>query len=230
MKHFAIITGLGIFLGLLLTGWQLVTDTPVVGFLSLESKTENNGQVWNRIRFLQQDGKDIWLMKQKHETADDNLAIVVDPKQNTARFYQLQPGPLVWNGPQEAIPLQARCYACHSNGPRAIRPDYKNAPLPWSDQLVVEAWNLRVKLYGQLQSLEGFNTESGVRFQSGLSYLEKPLNLPTCLKCHSENGIRAPLKKEHLLTSAFLVKNKMMPPFPFELSEEEMALLLKESL
>ena len=55
------------------------------------------------------------------------------------------------------------------------------------------------------------------------------LNLESCSKCHYQGGPRAPITKANATTAKFLVKNKMMPPWPYEISKREKA-HLKEFL
>ncbi len=175
--------------------------------------------------------KDTWIMQQSHEGLHknfsnwDRLAIVVDKTKEPyqARFYQLPPGELKLNNLSESIPYKVRCYACHSNGPRAIRADFNSKQLNVSlkNKIQLQLWNIRIKTYGNIKSIGGKEFSEGVPFQSKMGLLSMNLNLKSCNPCHSVKGIRAPLKLEHLGTAEFLVKNKMMPPFPFQISDKD---------
>lgn len=220
MNWLTSLAGLGFLLGLVF----FFAHRPVT-FQSLESVTESGAPVFNQVQFLPGTTKDIWIMRQSHSGPDtkknswDRLAIVVDKNSHNAKFYQLKSGELAADLDQ-AVPLKARCYACHSNGPRAVRP---TSGLGLADWLTVAVMNLRIKSYGRLQSEAGVDLAGGVHFKSPLGLLQSPLNLSSCTKCHSETGIRAALTFEHLGTIKFLTQKGQMPPFPFQLSEAERA-------
>lgn len=226
------ILGPGILLGLFLLV-LLFIYSPQITFQSLESTTETGAPVFNKVQWLAGWQEDVWLMAQSQHgfSTDanmwDRLAIVVNKKTSVAKFYQLSPGPLKWNGPAEAQPLKARCYACHTNGPRAIRPDYSSLtvkPNPWQ-RLAINIWNLRIKTYGRLQSTEGHPFLEGVSFRSSMPILKLGLNLISCQKCHSSSGIRNPLTLEQIGTASFLVTNGLMPPLPFSANPDDVTTL-----
>ncbi len=153
-----------------------------------------------------------------------------------ARFYQLVPGSDIISDENEihqaSIPLKARCFACHSNGPRAIRMNTDSAEVPISiaNRFKVALLNLRIKTYGPVTSVEGLHHEDGVPFSSHLKVFSQPLQLKSCVKCHAPNGLRNPLTLEQLGTAAYLVKQGFMPPFPFAISEQDKkTLVLKEN-
>lgn len=185
-------------------------------FESLESKTFDEGPVFNKVQFIPGWDKDVWLMNQApnglHGTWDQ-LEIVVDktkiPKE--AKFYQ------------RGAPYKARCFACHANGPRAIRynADSTEAVPNLIEKLRVAIWNLRIKSYGPVDSIAGQPIEEGHSFKSPVPVFAQPLRLPTCQMCHSADGIRNELKLEQIGTAHFLVKNGLMPPFPFKATAEE---------
>lgn len=208
-----------------------------ISFESLESKTSHQEPVFNQIRFMPGLKKDIWIMRQSdhgfhsEKSEWDRLAIVVDKTTTPTRaaFFQLKPGTLEWDVTvSDTQPFRARCFACHSNGPRAIRPnaDSISAPLGVLDRVLIEMWNFRIKSYGRVASVAGSPTSKDSPFKGHGVFLQSPLPLQSCQKCHSENGIRGRLTMEQLSTAAFLVKNKAMPPFPFSISEKEKNLLL----
>lgn len=208
----------------LLIGVWAFGPAPVL-FRSLESVTETGGPVYNEVSFFPGWNQDIWLMGQSHmgvslETQKwDRLMIQVDKTTKTARFFQLENG--------KPAPLKARCFACHSSGPRAVRSDVSagEAEVTWADRIKIAAWNLRIKSYGALKSEAGFETSEGAPFKSHLKALSRPLALESCTRCHREGGLRAPLKLEQAATARFLVRNQMMPPFPFRISPEDQSRL-----
>jgi hypothetical protein len=207
---------------------------PIV-FRSLESATEVGDPVFNRIKFIPGWEQDIWLMQQSHAGLGpefkswDRLAIVVDKSQKPyqAKFYQFAPGELRLGSHSEAAPFKARCFACHSNGPRAIRPNpiATEAHVSWLDRAKVGLWNLRVKTYGKVDSHPGQEIGSGAPFRSSYPILDQALKLKSCTLCHSESGIRKPLRLEHIGTANFLVQKGFMPPFPFKAHPEDVELL-----
>ena len=120
-----------------LSFWLQGLDTLLIE--SLESKTKTGGDIYNKIKFIQKEKLDIWMMKQSHQGLSneedwDRLAIVVDKsiKPHKARFYQLESGPLMWTGKAKEIPYKVACFLCHSNGPRAIRPSLESSVVPLS--------------------------------------------------------------------------------------------------
>lgn len=221
------LTGLGILLGLF-----FVSALNAVTFESLESITETGAPVFNKIKFLPGWNKDIWIMKQSHHGFHldplkwDRLAIVVDKTKSpkVARFYQLSPSEeMEFKDKNEVQPFKARCFACHSNGPRAIRMKINSAVVRPNllDRATVALWNLRIKTYGPVDSFEGRHFYEGAPFRSPLPIAAQPLNLKSCTHCHRQNGIRNPLVFEQIGTAHFLVKNGFMPPFPFSLSVKD---------
>ena len=231
MKKMAISAGLGIFLGLF---FLFNSSTPVF-FESLESKTDAGNAVFNRIGFLPSWRKDIWLMQQTHQGfsksfgAWDRLAIVVDKtkKPYVASFFQLSSGNLEFE--THPIPFKARCFACHANGPRAIRwnTNSKFVVPTLLGKMQTAVWNLRIKAYGHVLSSAGSEFSEGVPFQSKHPVFSRPLGLKTCEKCHSGGGIRNELLLEQVGTARFLVRNGFMPPFPFHTTQEEKDILEK---
>lgn len=230
MKKIFVTLGLGIILGLFI----ILNSSNSVVFESLESKTENGNPVFNRVRFIAEAGKDIWLMQQTHQGFHkefgnwDKLAIVVDKtlQPHTATFYQLPAGEKL-NFEATPIPLKARCFACHSNGPRAIRYDGDSKivkPNVWG-KIQVAVWNLRIKSYGRVNSMPAAQFVEGSPFKAKLSVFSEPLVIKTCQRCHSKDSIRNELTVEHLGTARFLVKNGFMPPFPFRMTDEELRVL-----
>ena len=196
-------------------------------FQSLESETETGAPVFNEIAFFRQGNQDIWMMKQSQHGLNldhslwDRLAIVVDrdSEPKTAKFYQLAPGELNDLDLSKAVPLKARCFACHSSGPRAIR---ENSNLGFTSQLQLSIWNTQIRLYGAIQSSAQEFPDQGIPFRSRMNVMKKPLGLTSCKKCHWSQGVRSPLTMEQLGTSYFLMKNHLMPPFPFSANSGEL--------
>jgi hypothetical protein len=161
----------------------------------------------------------------------DRLAIVVDKttKPYQAQFYQFVPGELKLASRTELVDFRARCYACHANGPRAIRPnpDSTTDSVGLIQKAQIALMNLRIKTYGTMDGKASEEYSTSVKFASQHSINKEPLGLPSCMGCHSSTGIRSELKEEHIQTAQFLVEKGLMPPRFHSVSEEEKALLLK---
>lgn len=226
-KFIYIATSLVFMAGLLITGLYLVaSDKQSVTIESFESKTIQDKEVYNQIKYFSFEGKDVWMMRQSHQGIRyeknkwDRLAIIVDKKNKIAEFMQLPPGELVWSDelPQKRIENRVACYLCHSNGPRVIRPtDSAEASLSWNEKVKIFFWNLKIKSYGQMQS----QGKEPFRHQGKIE--NDKLQVKTCLICHSEGHFysRGYLTRQNSTTISFMVKNKIMPPIGFSLSAEE---------
>lgn len=228
-KYIYIVTSSIIATGLLITGLYLViSDEQEVLIESFESKTIADQPVYNQIKYFSFKDKDVWMMKQSHHGFEyeknkwDRLAIVVSKGQQgkTAEFMQLPPGDLVWSDdlPKHRIENRVACYMCHSNGPRAIRPaDSTEAQLNWNEKVKIFFWNLKIKSYGQMSS-EG---QAPFRYQGKLE--NDKLIVKVCLYCHSEGHFysRGFLKRQNAAAIQFMLKNKIMPPLGFSISEKE---------
>ena len=227
--------GIGSTLCLLLIIFGTLRLNRFVAFQSLESVTEKGAPVFNEIALFPGFEKDTWMMRQSHHGYDDEkrnwdrLAIVVDKTKTPyfAKFYQFPPGELNPQNLPKPIPFKARCIACHVGGPRAIRPDThaRTPSLKLLDQLLILAWNLRIKSYGRVINGPGMEFTTGSQFKSKLKILSQPLGLHSCTKCHSDHGIRGALKLAHLGTARYMLKNGIMPPFPFQALPGEIDLL-----
>ena len=210
------------------------SKNPII-FQSLESKTVWGGLVFNRVKFIPGWNQDIWLMQQSHLGLGvgfekwDRLAIIMDKSQKPyqAKFYQFAPGNFRLPDGSEAAPFKARCFACHANGPRAIRPNPTSikAHITWMDRAKIGLWNLRIKTYGKIDSIAGQEVMTGEPFRSRYPILGQSLKLKSCTACHSETGIRKTLKLEHVGTAHFLVQQGFMPPFPFKANSDDIELL-----
>ncbi|WP_413944489.1 hypothetical protein [Bdellovibrio sp. HCB-162] len=226
--------------GLLTAGGLIATvnDTKPVVIESEESKTKDLTSVFNEIRWIPGKDQDVWMMNQshfgRHPGADkwERLAIVIDKTQKpmVARYYQLEPGALVWEKdlPQKRVEYRASCFICHNNGPRALRPlsESAEASLKWPDRLKIQLWNLRIKTYGRIRySPEHDQEDSSLRVPFGYHTKEDrdELKVKTCIYCHNESGFlaRGFLQRQQTGTIASLVQRGEMPPPGFSLSEKE---------
>ena len=183
-----------------------------VTFPSEESRTADDKVVFNKVSWSYKDGSDIWDMKQSHggphlnESEWDELRIIV--KDKTVLFQQFKNG--------EEIEFKVSCFQCHSNGPRAIRPLKASV----KDRLTIAVMNLRVKTYGKLQVVDRDNRKIPFALKGKVS--EEKLHLPTCVKCHNDEGFfsRGYLTRQNGLAIDFMVKNNYMPPLG-SLSQDE---------
>lgn len=215
-------------------GWVWWDTTPIF-FESLESKTQDQKPIFNKVQFHPGFDKDIWLMEQSHHGVAihqklwDKIAIVVDKanKPYTAKFYQLESGtePISMN--LKPVPLKASCYMCHPSGPRALRPnlDSHSVKLSFLERLKVQLWNLRIKTYGPMK-LEADDPLG--KFRMAESEANQDIQLKGCVACHSGKGwlARNVLTLQNRFTIKYMVENKFMPPVGFILSEEEEAEIL----
>lgn len=203
---------------------------------SRESKTVNGDPVFNKIKWFSFKDKDVWMMNQSHHgsTANkdswDRLAIVVDktlsPK--TARFYQLEPGPLEWKDDLEERSFKVSCFICHNNGPRAIRPNPESSltSLGVKDRLRISYWNLRIKLYGRVVAHATHDERDHFQkppFRFRGSYANEPLQIAACTTCHKESGFmaRGLLRRQQAPTIRFMLESGQMPPLGFPLTAQE---------
>ncbi len=199
---------------------------------SLESKTISAGPIYNTIQFFPGLEKDIWMMNQSHhgsaasEEKWERLAIVIDSKKQ-ARFLQLPPGKLEWTEEllTQGTENRVTCFLCHSNGPRAIRPDPK-FKIGWIDQLKIKVWNLRIKTYRRIQESSAHavqDTNLKIPFRHRTPIDNEVLQVDSCTKCHSEKGLvqRGPLTRQNSIAIRFMVENKLMPPPGFELTKRD---------
>ena len=204
--------------------------TPVV-FESIESRTSDFKAVFNKVSLYSSKNRDVWVMQQSHQGPHldyskwDRLAIVVDKTKSpkSAEFYQLEPGEMTFE-PQKKLSLKVSCYLCHSNGPRAIRPELNSeVALTLKNRVKLSLWNLKIKTYGRVVADESTNNNSQTPLRLKGAFDNEPLTAKTCVMCHSENGLiaRGPLRRQNFMSIAFLVENGLMPPPGFNLSEQE---------
>lgn len=183
-------------------------------FQSRESRNLEGGPVYNRVQLERQGDLDLWTMQQSHHGPSlpgekwDRLAIVVNRKSGTARFYQLKPGS---QGLKEEISFKVACYLCHANGPRAIRPDASSVAITWGERLRILAWNFRIKTYGRILPDPVHKPGSGFKMDG--AFYNELLKVKTCTFCHNESSWgRGTLARQHFLPIRFLTKEGEMPP------------------
>jgi hypothetical protein len=196
-------------------------------FRSAESLTLNGDPVFNEIKFIEQDNKDIWMMRQSHQGLGfpieewDRLAIVVNRSDKTVKYYQLKPGKLTWSENEAEVPLKVSCFMCHSNGPRLIRPyrDWQLSPLQKAQVL---AMNLRIKTYGPLTTVDHPRPgATPLRLQGKME--NSQLKLALCQECHNRDSLfgRGELTRQNAVTISYLVENEHMPPIGSLSSQEK---------
>lgn len=207
-----------------------VVQQPLL-FISWESKTIDDQEVYNRIKFIPGWNTDTWIMQQSHQGLElpphnwDRLAIVVDKSKSPhqAHFYQFEAGELKLGTHAEQSAYRAPCASCHVSGPRAIRP-LEISGLQWLKTTIL---NFRIKTYVQVESLAGQPEQAHAPFRRVASALKTKLALKSCSACHGENTIRNALTLDHMTTVQFLIKNKQMPPWPLSLALEDEEYLKK---
>ncbi|MCB0394572.1 MAG: hypothetical protein KDD25_08430 [Bdellovibrionales bacterium] len=212
------------FAGLTFFAWL---DHSPIFFESLESKTVKGDPVFNRIQLQTDNGKDVWLMEQSHigpnpQNLDwDKIAIVVKENRNggAAEFLQLMPGDEPISLGLKSIGLKASCFMCHSNGPRAIRPNYNSNAVRVSvwNKIRITIWNLKIKSYGPMRSHAIDSSRKPFRYEH--SGANQVLTVTSCTKCHNSQSRfgRGELTKQNFQSIRFMVENNFMPPLGFSL-------------
>lgn len=214
---------------LLLSGAFLFSvSEEAITFESIESKTIDDGAVFNQVSFETHGDEDIWKMKQSHGGPHlelknwDELRIRVNKKKRPFQvsYHQLKDG--------KEIEYKVSCYFCHSNGPRIIRPELKSkeAPLALKQRVQIELWNLRMKTYGKVEIKKESYFMAGKERITPLKYFGKndveALKLPSCTICHQDTFWgRGFLTRQQALPIVHLVKTGNMPPWPFKISPED---------
>jgi len=201
-------------------------DSDPILFQSRESKTEADGPVFNRVSYRPGWSSDVWVMQQGHNGNDDafanwdRIAIVVEhDAAKSAVFYQLTPGDLFFE--EEAVSLKrVACFSCHSNGPRAIRPDFTAAPVTAWDRMRVILWNIRIKSYGPLKSQKQ-DHDPAFRIQAKVA--NDKLQVGACTQCHNSSEVfgRGDLTRQNFPMINFMLKEDLMPPHGFKISQKE---------
>lgn len=230
MKKYITSVAISIFaVGLSVSGLLLLSDDEIL-IQSLESRTLEDSAVYNKIKLIRQEGREIWMMNQSHSgltTAKwERLAIVIEGSK--ASFYQLGAGKLVWDESllQNQTAYRVSCFMCHSNGPRAIRPDYDGQNTSLANKVKIFFWNLKIKSYGRIienEKQKKLDATLKVPFRHRSALDNERLQVKTCQKCHNESSFfgRGQLARQNALTIEFMVKNSLMPPVGFHLSKGE---------
>jgi hypothetical protein len=181
----------------------LLSGSGSLRFHSLESKSIHGNPVINEISFEHKNGKDIWSMKQTHDSEEpDELAIIVDLNSKKTTFHQRKNN-------KEVAP-RVNCFYCHANGPRAIRPIEATA------KLRAIPFNLRIKSYGKLEDGRPINPNHTLQVKS-------------CIGCHNPEGMfaRGHLTREQFMTIGFMVREGHMPPLGHPISDEDRLIIEK---
>ncbi len=225
-KHKRALALLLVFLFFSLVFLAAFFDSTPVLFQSRESKTAEGIAVFNQISYKPGWDSDVWVMRQSHTGNDsdftnwDRIAIVVDhePKKS-AEFFQLVPGELEFS--QEAqIEKRAACFTCHSNGPRAIRPDFAAKDISGWDKLRLFLWNMRIKSYGPVSS-EKQKDDPSFRWQVNIA--NDVLDVKVCVRCHNDKHMfgRGQLTRQNFPVIDFMLREGLMPPKGFALNARD---------
>lgn len=208
-------------------------------FESRESKNFSLEPVFNEVRWIRSEVRDVWMMNQSHSGAHsqssnwERLAIVIDKTRTpmVAQFYQIEPGPLEWEDGLrlKKVEFRANCFICHNNGPRAIRPNMESSltPVDWIGRLKINWWNWRIKSYGRIVYDPAHDQEDPGRvvpFRYRSPQDDTELKVKACTRCHSVQK-RGALLRQQSQTIQFLVEQGEMPPSGSMLSSREKTLL-----
>lgn len=206
----------------------LFFDSSAILIESRESKTISGSEVFNKIQFHPGWQKDTWLMEQSHQGLKaskhnwDKIAIVVNKKQNTAKFYQYQNSEKPISLNLRPINFKVSCFFCHSNGPRVVRPNFESKFVSLSlwNKARISLWNFRIKSYGRVLGQAGAGQHP---FKHSSTRANQPLKVKTCTICHKDQGFlaRGQLTKQNFMTIKFMLEEKLMPPLGIALSQEE---------
>lgn len=217
LTAFKIISSLiGILLGGILPNEILIE--------SLESRTPQNKPIYNKISLKQIKDSDIWSMRQSHHGLNtdkwDHIEIRVNKSTSpySVTYHQLENG--------KEVEYKADCLRCHSNGPRFIRPKEGIVKLTLKDKLQLLKWNMLIKSYGIMNYKENKISRRELVLHEMKPSIEFA-KIKSCTQCHTKNGPRAPLSDQHKLTSEFLVRKGMMPPWPYKITKSDKRLLNK---
>ena len=223
----------GLFSVLLMTAFVVYkTDSNGILIESFESKTKEDKPVFNKIKYIKDGERDIWMMNQSHSglTEDqsqwERLAIVVE--NHEVSFYQIESGPLEWSEDlkNRQTPYRVSCFMCHSNGPRTIRPADGDVALSWSERVRLLFWNTKIKFYGRLHEsaeMKEADLKREIPFRHRGPLDDEPLNIQPCMQCHQDSGFfaRGVLTRQNRGTIQFMVQKKIMPPPGFSMTSQE---------
>lgn len=186
-----------------------------VTFESKESKTGEDGAVFNSIHFKETETIDYWTMKQSHNGLYlkkhewDHIEIQVHKSESPVKVSYHQ-----YNNGVETS-LKVNCFRCHSGGPRAIRPNLNSSQvkLNLKDQITIEVWNLKIKSYGSVKDVSNP--------WRGHPHFKEKLKIKSCRSCHYQGGPRSPLTKANAGSIIHLLKEGHMPPWPHKISKKD---------
>jgi len=200
---------------------------------SFESKTVTGDPVFNEITWFDLGDKDVWMMNQSHFGVDaspekkDRIVIVVDKMKTpkTAYFMQVKPGPLVWSEDLYAQKTTNRvsCYICHANGLRTLRMDPTAKAFDTFDWAKMNYMNYKINSYGLVVEDERHASEDDqleIPFRSRNIFDNEVLKIRKCAICH-DGKIRGELTRQNSFSIEFLVRNKLMPPVGYEITQQE---------
>jgi hypothetical protein len=124
------------------------------------------------------------------------------------------------------MPKKEKCFSCHSNGPRAIRPDFAALQLNSWDRLRLFLWNLRIKFYGPVSSPKQQHQPD---FRLQVDIANDTLDVKACTRCHNKNALfgRGELTRQNFPMIDFMLKEGLMPPPGSRLSLHEQKDVLK---
>ena len=193
-------------------------------FKSAESKTKDGGDVFNKIQFMHQDGRDIWKMNQSHYGLNsrkwDNIKIIVDKRSNppVVSFHQT-----IEN---KDIEYSANCLRCHSNGPRLIRPT-QSFKFSLKERITLTYWNLTIKSYGKTL-LKKVPLTYNRKVELKLPQENIIVSHKKCIKCHSSSGARNSISSFQRGSILHLLKTNEMPPWPYKITQKEKNEIISE--
>jgi hypothetical protein len=198
-----------------------------VVFESLESKTKKGKAVFNKITLESNSSQDTWKMKQSHNGIHskewDTVKLVVHKVISpfSASYHQLNNG--------KEVEFKTNCFSCHSGGPRLIRPNYNSVDkkLSLKEKMTVLKWNLLIKSYGEVEIKENNPFKRKISLIQSKKDASHTLNVKSCSKCHYKGGERSVLTNENINTLKFLIKEKKMPPWPYEITKSDKNMINK---
>ena len=146
---------------------------------------------------------DVWVLRQKtYSRKGMGLFAFMQDKSvepNTVRFFRYSNG-------MPSLVVNSECFACHSNGPRAIHPARP-------DLISGIKYAAEINKYcGEQERIETiFNGETD---------FGPELRIAECVECHSTSSQRGPLYRIHARPIRSLISRSFMPPRGGTLSRE----------
>ena len=207
---------------------------PHVSFTSEESKTQDEINVLNRIHYFPGKRFDIWFMSQNRADHGldfahwNKLMILVDKAAIPKRAFYFEFGTQALEHGQapKPAPYTAACFTCHASGPRVIRKQNSNwlPDLNPKAEALMGKWNQEIAHYKQvatyLPKADLHSPLPPIRFADARNNEE--LKHHSCTECHNANdGLRAPILRQHQYTALALLENGHMPQEGPKLSAAE---------